>query len=235
VLAMLASACAWLCAASRRFRRELRSPSTPSDPRGIGLPSKFKDAHPALRLRRSLNPDEPRKERDVSVIVLEPIEVNLLLSAAIDAGIVAQCDGDVPTPVRVTIETAQRFGKMILAENIRSHAVVYRSSVFRDDAGNRKRLEDYRFAYVDGEKLEAFARLAAFGDYQCSDSESYETSLAREFSSRCSGGWRGRAFTSRSGRFRPFHGRLPTPSISRPSLIRPRSRPASCRKPNRGG
>lgn len=117
----------------------------------------------------------------MSVIVMEPMELNLLLSAAIDAGLVAQCDGEDATPILVTIETAERFGKMILAENIRSHTVVYRSSIFRNEAGNLQRLEDYQFSYVEGVKLEAFARLADFGDYQCSDSGSYETSLTSEF------------------------------------------------------
>ncbi|WP_413989142.1 hypothetical protein ACMDCR_24575 [Labrys okinawensis] len=117
----------------------------------------------------------------MSVIVMEPMELNLLLSAATDAGIIAQCDGEDGTPIRVTIETAERFGRMILAENIRSHTVVYRSSVFRNEAGIRQRLDDYRFSYVGGVKPEGFARLADFADYQCSDSNAYELSLTYEF------------------------------------------------------
>lgn len=115
----------------------------------------------------------------MSCMVVAKEVVDIVISAAIDAGVDARLDGF--NLQRVTAETGTAFGRMLVAENARSVLASYPYLPVGEVEDLKARADRYTFAYVTGVRPGALPRLIEFMDYQSCEADAYQTSAACDF------------------------------------------------------
>ncbi|MGN8119206.1 hypothetical protein [Labrys sp. 22185] len=115
----------------------------------------------------------------MSCVVVANEIVDIVISAAIDAGLEARLDGTVPQ--RVTVDNATTFGRALVAENVRSVLALYPYLPAGQVQELQGRASRYAFTYVAGVRPEALPRLVEFLDYHSCETDAYKSSAACDF------------------------------------------------------
>jgi len=117
----------------------------------------------------------------MSAFVVSDQEIHMILSAAVDIGLCSALENAGDEEAAVTRENATRFGRMLLAENVRSVVALYRIGGTIEHDGYRQRIEDYRFHYVEGVTPAGLVRLCQYTEYQSCETDDFESTPAAVF------------------------------------------------------
>ncbi|QRM32946.1 hypothetical protein [Microvirga sp. VF16] len=119
----------------------------------------------------------------MSAFVVSAAHIDTIVSAAIDLELFA-ARTDHGTLERVCHETAIAFGKMLLAENVRSVVHRYRLTGSAEASDYTELVETYEFRYRPCIRAGVAAKALDCFDYQSCETDTYETSLAYAFTCR---------------------------------------------------
>jgi hypothetical protein len=116
----------------------------------------------------------------MSAFVVSTIHIDTIISAAIDLELFA-AHADHGTLERVCHETATVFGKMLLAENVRSVVHCCRLSSGGEASDYAELVATYTFRYHPCISAGIAAKALDCFDYQSCETDDYEKSLAYAF------------------------------------------------------
>jgi hypothetical protein len=119
----------------------------------------------------------------MSAFVVSTAHIDTIVSAAIDLELFA-AHTDHGTLERVCPETASAFGKMLLAENVRSVVHRYHLTGSAEAFDYAELVETYEFRYYPCVPAGAAAKALDCFDYQSCETDDYEKSLAYAFTCR---------------------------------------------------
>jgi hypothetical protein len=119
----------------------------------------------------------------MSAFVVSTIHIDTIVSAAIDLELFATRT-DHGTLERVCPETATAFGKMLLAENVRSVIHRYRPTGCAEAFDYAELVATYTFRYRPCISAGTAAKALDYFDYQSCETDNYEKSLAYAFTCR---------------------------------------------------
>jgi len=119
----------------------------------------------------------------MSAFVVSTIHIDTIVSAAIDLELFA-ARTDHGTLERVCHDTATAFGKMLLAENVRSVVYRYRLIGSTEAFDYAELVETYEFRYRPCVQAGVAAKALDCFDYQSCETDNYEKSLAYAFTCR---------------------------------------------------
>jgi hypothetical protein len=119
----------------------------------------------------------------MSAFVVSTIHIDTIVSAAIDLELFA-ARTDHGTLERVCHETATAFGKMLLAENVRSVVHRYRLTGGTEAFDYAELVATYTFRYRPCISAGIAAKALDCFDYQSCETDNYEKSLAYAFTCR---------------------------------------------------
>ena len=119
----------------------------------------------------------------MSAFVVSTAHIDTIVSAAIDLELFA-ARTDHGTLERVCPETASAFGKMLLAENVRSVVHRYHLTHSAEACDYAELVETYAFKYRSCVQAGTAAKALDCFDYQSCETDDYEKSLAYAFTCR---------------------------------------------------
>ncbi len=119
----------------------------------------------------------------MSAFVVSTAHIDTIVSAAIDLELFA-ARTDHGTLERVCPETASAFGKMLLAENVRSVVHRYHLTDSAEACDYAELVETYEFRYRPCVPAGAAAKALDCFEYQSCETDDYEKSLAYAFTCR---------------------------------------------------